>query len=65
MPGHHPAHLNTRPEMTASHAPPARCGQSADWLPAPESGPFSLTVRIYAVLGGTYKLPPVKLREGR
>ena len=37
--------------------------KETNWLPAPASGPFSLTVRIYwpadAVLDGTYKLPPV------
>jgi hypothetical protein len=35
-----------------------------NWLPAPASGPFNLTVRIYwptpGVLDGTYNLPPVK-----
>jgi hypothetical protein len=35
-----------------------------NWLPAPASGPFNLTARIYwptdAVLDGTYKLPPVR-----
>ncbi len=38
--------------------------KDANWLPAPASGPFNLTVRIYwptqGVLDGTYKLPPVK-----
>ena len=38
--------------------------KEANWLPAPASGPFNLTVRIYwpteAVLDGTYKLPPVR-----
>jgi hypothetical protein len=38
--------------------------KEANWLPAPASGPFSLTVRDYwpkeAVLAGTYKVPPVK-----
>ncbi len=38
--------------------------KEANWLPAPPSGPFNLTVRIYwptqAVLDGTYKLPPVR-----
>jgi hypothetical protein len=38
--------------------------KEANWLPAPSSGPFNLTVRIYwpteAVLDGTYKLPPIK-----
>jgi hypothetical protein len=38
--------------------------REANWLPAPASGPFNLTVRIYwptqGVLDGTYKLPPVK-----
>ena len=41
--------------------------EEANWLPAPASGPFSLTVRIYwpagAVLDGTYKLPPVTRLE--
>ena len=39
-------------------------GRELNWLPAPVSGPFSLTVRIYwptaAVLDGTYQLPPVR-----
>lgn len=38
--------------------------RESNWLPAPASGPFSLTVRIYwpsdAVLDGAYHLPPVK-----
>jgi hypothetical protein len=38
--------------------------REVNWLPAPASGPFNLTVRIYwptpGVLDGTYKLPPVK-----
>jgi hypothetical protein len=38
--------------------------KEANWLPAPASGPFNLTVRIYwptdAVLSGSYKLPPVR-----
>ena len=38
--------------------------KESNWLPAPASGPFNLTVRIYwptdAVLDGTYKLPPVR-----
>ena len=41
--------------------------KEANWLPAPASGPFSLTVRIYwpadAVLDGTYTLPPVTRLE--
>ena len=36
----------------------------ANWLPAPASGPFSLTVRNYwpkeAALDGSYKIPPVR-----
>jgi hypothetical protein len=39
--------------------------KESNWLPAPASGPFNLTVRDYGptegVLDGTYKLPPVKL----
>jgi hypothetical protein len=39
-------------------------GKEPNWLPAPASGPFSLTVRNYwpeqTVLDGTYKMPPVK-----
>jgi hypothetical protein len=35
-----------------------------NWLPAPATGPFNLTVRDYwpkeTVLDGTYKLPPIK-----
>ena len=38
--------------------------KESNWLPAPERGPFSLTVRIYwptdTALAGTYKLPPVR-----
>jgi len=38
--------------------------KEANWIPAPASGPFNLTVRNYwptqPVLDGTYKLPPVK-----
>jgi len=38
--------------------------KEANWLPAPSSGQFNLTVRIFwpteAVLDGTYKLPPVR-----
>lgn len=38
--------------------------KEANWLPAPASGAFSLTVRNYwpkqAMLDGSYKLPPVK-----
>jgi hypothetical protein len=39
-------------------------GKEANWLPAPASGPFNVTVRIYwptqAVLDGSFKLPPIK-----
>ncbi len=38
--------------------------KEANWLPAPATGPFNLTVRIYwpgeIVLDGTYRLPPVR-----
>jgi hypothetical protein len=38
--------------------------KEANWLPAPANGPFNLTVRDYwpkeTMLGGTYKLPPIK-----
>ncbi len=38
--------------------------KESNWLPAPASGPFNLTVRIFwpteSVLNGAYKLPPVK-----
>ena len=38
--------------------------KEANWLPAPKSGPFNMTVRIFwpkdAALDGTYALPPVK-----
>ena len=38
--------------------------KQANWLPAPASGPFNLTVRDYwpkeTMIDGTYKLPPVK-----
>src|SRR6266700_3791076 len=32
--------------MTASHAPPG-ADKQPNWLPAPASGPFSLTARVY------------------
>jgi hypothetical protein len=36
---------------------------TANWLPAPATGPFNLTVRMYGaqtpVLEGSYRLPPV------
>ena len=36
---------------------------TSNWLPAPESGPFNLTMRMYGaqtpVLDGSYRLPPV------
>lgn len=38
-------------------------GDTANWLPAPATGPFNLTMRRYGaqtpVLEGTYRLPPV------
>ncbi len=38
--------------------------KEANWLPAPASGPFNLTVRDYwpkeAMIDGSYKLPPVR-----
>ena len=41
--------------------------KESNWLPAPATGQFNLTVRDYwptqAVLDGTYKLPPVKKLE--
>ncbi len=46
-----------------SGAPGADKG--ANWLPAPASGPFNLTVRNYwpkeAMLDGTWRPPKVKL----
>lgn len=45
-----------------ANSPGAR--REANWLPAPASAPFNLTVRDYwpkeTVLDGTYKLPPVR-----
>ena len=39
--------------------------KESNWLPAPPSGPFNLTVRNYwpqdAALDGTYELPPVRV----
>jgi hypothetical protein len=36
---------------------------TANWLPAPASGPFNLTMRLYGaqnpVLDGTYRLPTI------
>jgi hypothetical protein len=41
--------------------------KEANWLPAPASGPFNLTVRDYwpkeTMIDGTYRLPPVKKAE--
>jgi hypothetical protein len=38
--------------------------KESNWLPAPASGPFSLTVRDFrpkeSVLDGAYKVPPVR-----
>jgi hypothetical protein len=38
--------------------------KEANWLPAPASGPFNLTLRDYwpreSMLDGTYKVPPIK-----
>jgi hypothetical protein len=38
-------------------------GRSANWLPAPAKGPFSMTLRTYLprtdLLDGRYRLPPV------
>jgi hypothetical protein len=37
--------------------------RTANWLPAPKSGPFALTLRTYLpdaeLLGGRYRLPPI------
>ena len=52
-----------RSTSTSRRASPG-ADKEANWLPAPASGPFNLTVRIFwpkeAVLDGSYKLPPVK-----
>lgn len=41
--------------------------KEANWLPAPKSGPFNLTVRIFwpkeAALDGSYSVPPVRRLE--
>ena len=41
--------------------------KEVNWLPAPASGPFNLTVRDYwpteAVLGGTWKLPGLRVAQ--
>jgi hypothetical protein len=46
-------------------AEPPDEGKQSNWLPAPSSGPFNLTVRNYwptdEVLDGTYSLPPVRI----
>ena len=38
-------------------------GRTANWLPAPEKGPFALTLRAYLprpeLLSGAYRLPPI------
>jgi hypothetical protein len=36
--------------------------RTANWLPAPRTGPFALTFRAYQpreLLGGTYRLPSI------
>lgn len=42
--------------------------RTANWLPAPASGPFALTLRAYlpkrALLDGTYRLPAIAPVEG-
>ena len=47
MPGHHPAHLNTRPAHDRQPRAAGGADKQPNWLPAPAGGPFSLTVRIY------------------
>jgi hypothetical protein len=46
-------------------AEPPDEGKQSNWLPAPSSEPFNLTVRNYwptdEVLDGTYSLPPVRI----
>jgi hypothetical protein len=50
-------------DLYIQSAPPG-ADKEGNWLPAPASGPFNLTVRIFwptqAVLDGSYKLPPIR-----
>jgi hypothetical protein len=56
--------LKTAPDgsitVLIQHDQPA---DTSNWLPAPESGPFNLTMRLSGaqtpVLEGTYRLPPI------
>lgn len=52
-------------DIYIQHSPPA--GKELNWLPAPE-GDFNLIMRLYqpgfAILNGSYKLPPVKKVSG-
>ncbi len=61
MPHQHTA--DGSPDLDIRAVSPGRA-KEPNWLPAPVSGPFSLTVRIYwptqAALDGTWTLPPVK-----
>jgi hypothetical protein len=43
-------------------------GRRANWLPAPATGPFALTLRAYwperDLLDGNYRLPPIVTEAG-
>ncbi|AZU02864.1 hypothetical protein X907_0316 [Glycocaulis alkaliphilus] len=49
------------------HAGPPEEGREANWLPAPESGDFTLLARLYwpqeSVLDGSWAMPPVERVE--
>jgi hypothetical protein len=66
------AWMPTRPSADGSldiyiQATSPGADKEANWLPAPASGPFNLTVRDYwpkeTMIDGTYRLPPVKKAE--
>lgn len=50
-------------DLYIQHTPPKQKEQHQNWLPIPESGAFSLTMRLYwpkeEVLNGTWKVPPI------
>ena len=50
------------------HAGPPDEGRQANWLPAPESGSFTLLARLYwpqdSVLDGSWTMPPVERVDG-
>ncbi len=59
-----PATGKTSGRLTKRWAAAPGADKEANWLPAPASGPFNLTLRDYwpkeSMLDGTYKLPPIR-----